>query len=72
MYQTGERDDFTEEKSRQGSELFRGKLKGYCTRSRLIAEVKFLRARPVVRWVTTCEARVLFVLFSLHSLALKK
>ena len=35
---------------------------GYCTRSRLIAEVKLLRARPVVRWVTTCEARVLFVL----------
>ena len=35
---------------------------GYCTRSRPIAEVKLLRARPVVRWVTTCEARVLFVL----------
>ena len=39
---------------------------GYCTRSRPIAEVKLLRARPVVRWVTTCEARVLFVLFFVH------
>ena len=35
---------------------------GYCTRSRPIAEVKLLRARLVIRWVTTCEARVLFVL----------
>ena len=43
---------------------------GYCTRSRPIAEVKLLRARPVVRWVTTCEARVLFV-FSLNPLFVK-
>ena len=36
---------------------------GYCTRSRPIAEVKRLRARLVIRWVTTCEARVLFVFY---------
>lgn len=38
------------------------------TRSRLISEVKPVRARPVVRWVTTCEALVLNVntLFFLH------
>jgi hypothetical protein len=34
-----------------------------CTRSRSISEVKLVRAKPVVRWVTTCEALVLNVFF---------
>jgi hypothetical protein len=34
-----------------------------CTRSRSISEVKLVRAKPVVRWVTTCEALVLNVSF---------
>ena len=33
------------------------------TPSRPLGEVKLRRARPVVRWVTTCEARVLKALF---------
>jgi hypothetical protein len=36
-----------------------------CTRSRSISEVKLVRAKPVVRWVTTCEALVLNVSFEL-------
>ena len=35
--------------------------KVYCTRSRSIAEVKLPLDQSVVRWVTTCEAWLLFV-----------
>ena len=35
------------------------------TPSRPLGEVKLRRARLVVRWVTTCEARVLFAFYLL-------
>jgi hypothetical protein len=41
-----------------------------CTPSRPLWEVKSHLARSVVRWVTTCEARVLFVLFCLPAIAI--
>ena len=45
-----------------------GQINDESTPSRPLGEVKLVRARLVVRWVTTCEARVLktfsFFLFS--------